>query len=767
MDFHPPHPTVARKLQLISQVLGTRPDAGLAKKLDHYAVETQFDVRALDKLKDEILQLPFSYPDDKKKHVLEEYLRQERSLLDNPGILSANVPADIYPCRELLNQSLIQRVAGGLFPLVEDIFSNEPDICRKMLLTNTPLMYGFSLVQKEHPDFIDHFKGAQRDKVQRWLAGKQQPSMKDLFAVLNEGGFTSDIRVCEILCTAMILEKTEELASPHYRLQDFFKRLIDNPKPDYHNTTEEYTSKIDFIHQAFLAGQILIRKEAEKQHPDYDTVISQFRGFCTKLGIDSMASKWRIDLLISLQKIFEGDFEGALQIYEYTIPYVFYTVDMTKVCIYYKDDSGRQTPSFYHIALAIGAIIKKRRPFLKRMKNYGILFGLFGKPVVPVESSYEEIPPTNRDSGTTDTIVEDWEIKQWANNFFNIFPLELIRNIDSTKFQEKYHTNVDMPLFIEDGKEPPKEPVKPYKKNFQIGNKIYPQIVWFSYTGNIDAVKTLLQSNVSVDSLSSSSESALLFAIEAMVPINTPYNPKIGKELFNLISQYPHDKKTINTPTNKQILTCLGQAVWTGDSEVVEKIIKMGAEIDALHSTDRKTALYRVVQYYNGLLKEKGKKMFFTPETIDGIRRGNEIFRGMTNDQVVRAWTRSEQNPFIQVSQEWHRKYINNRYTKVCTKEKMFKIADMLLRWGADPNFRHDINGLKGYTPLMLAAEKNNLELFKLMIENPKKPGNPNQKAQFMPGDNLYPEASCREIAQDWGSQDIIKYLDENKNRFK
>ena len=252
-----------------------------------------------------------------------------------------------------------------------------------------------------------------------------------------------------------------------------------------------------------------------------------------------------------------------------------------------------------------------------------------------------------------------------------------------------------------------------------------------------------------------------------MVPINTPYNPEIGKELFNLISQYPHDKKTINTPTNNQKLTCLGQAVWTGDSEVVEKIIKMGAEIDALQSTDRKTALYRVVQYYSGLPKKIGENMVFTPETIDGIRRGNEIFRGMTNDQVARAWINSQQNPFIQAVQERYRERVNDRFMKVCTKERMFKIADMLLRWGADPNFSHDINGLKGYTPLMRAAEKNNLELFKLMIENPRKPGNPNLKAQFMPGDNLYPEASCWEIAQDWGSQDIIKYLNENKDRFK
>jgi ankyrin repeat protein len=139
----------------------------------------------------------------------------------------------------------------------------------------------------------------------------------------------------------------------------------------------------------------------------------------------------------------------------------------------------------------------------------------------------------------------------------------------------------------------------------------------------------------------------------------------------------------------------------------------------------------------------------------------------MTNDQVVRTWISSQQNPFIQAVQERYQKKVNDQYMKVCTKEKMFKIADMLLRWGADPNFRHDINGLKGYTPLMLAAEKNNLELFKLMIENQRKPGNPNLKALFMPGDNLYPEASCWEIAQDWGSYDIIKYLDENKDRFK
>ena len=713
MQFQPPHPTIARKLQLISQVFGTRPDKGLAKLLDRYAVEIQFDVFKLEVLKDEIVKLPFQYPKDKQKHVLEEYLYQERELLDNPALYIAKVPADIYPNRESLNRSLVQRVAGGIFPLVEDIFKNQPDICKEILLTETPLALGFSLVKKEHPDFIEHFHGSERTKVQRWLSGSQKPSMKELFAVLGNGNLLSDTRTCEILFTAMLLEKCEELAAKHCKLQDFFKKMIINPQPDYRNTTEDYYHKVIFIHNAFLRSQLFIKKEAEKHNPEFDSIISKFKELCSNLKIDPIASKWRIDILISLQKIFEGKFKEALQIYENTIPYVFYTVDMQNVCIYPINNDYSQTASFYKIALAIGAI-NQDRPFLKLMKNYGILFHLFGMPIAPTAYAHDQVPSTNKQSRTKDSIVEDFEVKQWANNFFKYFPSNLIKNISSI---EQYHTNADSPLFIEEGKEP-KEPIKPYNKNFRIGTKIFPQLVWFTYTGNIDAVKTLLQSNANVNSLTSSSESALFFAIEHMVPINDPYIPQIGKELFNIISEIPHEKETLNTPSDKQKITCLGQAVWTGDYEIVEKIIKMGANVDAFQSTDRKTALYRVVQYYDGLPKKIGEKLKFTPETIDGIRRGNEFMQGLTNDEVVQTWIATQNNPQIQIIEKINREKINERYKKVCTKEKLFKIAETLLKWGADPNLPHNINGIKGYTPLMLAAEKNNLELFKLMVEN-------------------------------------------------
>ena len=762
MTFQPPHTTIGRKLQLISQVLGTRPESGLVKKLDRFATEEQFDIQALDELKDEILRLPFAYPNDGKKHILEDFLQQERYSLNNPALFIKKVPADIYPNKELLKRSLAQRVAGSLHSLVETIFINEPEICKEILLAESPLTYGFSLVLKQHTDFINHFHCIERDKIQRWIAGTQKPSMKELFIALENGNFISDIRTCEILCIAMILEKSEELTSKYYKLQDFFKKLLIDPEPNYNNTTEEYFIKIQYIRKAFLCSQILIRKEAEKTNPDFNSAIDKFRGICTEFGIDPIASEWRTDLLISLQRIFEGNFKEAIKIFEHTIPYAFYTVDMQSTCIYSINDTGTQFTSFYNIALAIGAI-EQDRPFLKMMKNYGILFGLFGKPIPPIKSSYDKVPPSNKGSRNLDTIVEDWEPIAWANNFFKFFPLNLIKNKDSI---ERFQTNADLPLFIE-LENLPKGPVKPYKKNFLLGRKTFPQLAWFTYVGNIEAVKTLLESNANVNSLTSSSESALLLAIEKMVPLNVPYQPKEGKILFDLISQYQHDKKTINTATDKNKLTCLGQSIWTGDYEIVEKIIKMGAEVDALQTTDRKSPLYKAVQYYTGIPKKFGEKMVFTPETIDGLRRGNEFMQGLTNDQVILTWLKMQHDPNIQEFSKIYRQIVNERYEKDCPKEKRLKIIELLLRWGADPNLPQNVNGLKGYTPLMLAAEKNCLDLFKLMIENPKKPGNPYQKAKFLPQDNLFPEANCWGIAKDWKSYDILKYLEDNKKKFK
>ena len=71
MEFNPPHPSLARQLQIISTVLDTRPNADFAVKLDQMAREPKIDFEVLEKLKDEIFRLPFEYP--KSSFIIEPF----------------------------------------------------------------------------------------------------------------------------------------------------------------------------------------------------------------------------------------------------------------------------------------------------------------------------------------------------------------------------------------------------------------------------------------------------------------------------------------------------------------------------------------------------------------------------------------------------------------------------------------------------------------------------------------------------------------------
>ena len=116
----------------------------------------------------------------------------------------------------------------------------------------------------------------------------------------------------------------------------------------------------------------------------------------------------------------------------------------------------------------------------------------------------------------------------------------------------------------------------------------------------------------------------------------------------------------------------------------------------------------------------------------------------------------------LEQAKQWVAQHFEEQRQKCLSKEKMFSIAKVLLENDADPNQRHDVNGLIGYTPLMMAAEKNLIDLFELMI---KHGGNPNQTARDT---GPYSSTiSCWDIAYYWKSNSILKYLEENRDRFK
>lgn len=86
----------------------------------------------------------------------------------------------------------------------------------------------------------------------------------------------------------------------------------------------------------------------------------------------------------------------------------------------------------------------------------------------------------------------------------------------------------------------------------------------------------------------------------------------------------------------------------------------------------------------------------------------------------------------------------------------MRQIARILLNAGANPNIEVVKNGMR-YTPLMLAAELNELQLFKKMIEQ----GGDWKKTYTVPVGQSFPKRAidCFDIAEYFESLDVMRYI--------
>ncbi|MCQ2100682.1 MAG: hypothetical protein MJZ10_10300 [Fibrobacter sp.] len=777
MKFNPPYPTFGRQLQLIARVLDTANDKDIQKKLEHLAHDSSINLDTLLDVKERVIQLPFCYPNKsgtmgatKTYNICEEFVKQLSEQFFELNISAINsLPAETFPSKEELNKSFIPFIGCVLVPFIADLFPDDVETGKKLLLSDKPLITGFKIVSHTIPNFIDGFKTAERDKVQRWIKGEQYPGMQGLFSTLDTASShlgNNYIRCCEILFAANVLQKIAEITEPIYKLPTFFKKLFDGTSKEDFKRDDIHIGKLLILRKHFIHAQDGIKFRASQNPSTFVTVLHQFANVCALLQINSMAVEWRYNVLVALALTYEGHFKKALDVFKQVMPNLFYTTDIIHEAFFIMDIDQKTGCSLYNIALALAAVCKDR-PFQKTLKTYGVLFGLFGKPTEAIKESFDTIPPVNKESRTKDITREDWEEQHWANRFFEFFPENLVKNIDSIKHMK---TNVNMPLFFTED-EMPKQPVKPYSKAFSIRWKTFPQLVWFAQTVDATAIKTLLEANVKDNKLTTSSESALLFSIEAMVPYNTPFNPEKGKEIFDLLvkhhiddsGRYAYDSKIVNTPTNKKKLTCLGQAVLSGNAEVVENLLKMGASVDALQSTDQQSPLYKMVQWSKGYPdKNILESMPLTPDNLDGMRRGNEFFQGKTNEEIIQMRNKIFQNEnFMEISsciRELHKKLFEEHLPP----ERTLEIAEILLKWKADPNKKHNRNGIIGYTPLMLAAELNSLEMFKLLL---KYGGNPNQEAEFTFGNPRY--ADCWGIARYWKSNSILQFLYENREKYK
>lgn len=124
--------------------------------------------------------------------------------------------------------------------------------------------------------------------------------------------------------------------------------------------------------------------------------------------------------------------------------------------------------------------------------------------------------------------------------------------------------------------------------------KKMPQLVYFSMRNDFDAVARLLEAGADVNKLSSSNESAVLMAVQAMQINLAPLN-SMDEGLFKLISEKTHRESILDSLSSKRKLSPLGCAVQTGRVDIVKKVLEMGATVDRRYDTTGETPLFTAI----------------------------------------------------------------------------------------------------------------------------------------------------------------------------
>lgn len=776
--FIPPFPIIANLLRLISRLLGTRPEGNYAKHLDRMATDSYLDIEMLIYLKNMIFQLPFKYEIKEKnapvrhlQHTCELFInRTSDRFFEIIQTLIIYGPADIFKTNNDYHKYLIEVGLKEIHDFVCNVFVSDSEIAHKMLTTERPLQFGFELAQELKPDFMEIFEGEERRKISEWRDGSRQTTMDNLFAYLRKNKTKLDdkyTRICEIFFISMLMHNIRAEDIPDdLDMNTVFNNIISGK--NYLDGPPDLYERAPYIaHEKFIDSQRTMLKRTLEKTADYGIIVSSFERKCDKYGVEEPAVGWRSKLLQAETKVLTGDYEGAISIFEEAIPLALYSTCSAKLYFY----SWKPGSTFFELALSVGSICKDR-PFLKKMKAYGILFGLFGLPIKAEKPTTEENLKKqknywdfhiNKESRAKDLIVEDWEVDQWICNFFEMLPKELIKDYENLIPLRK---DVNIPLLM--NKDSLKEPILSDPNYMHTtGWKKWPQLVWFTALGDVDSVRKLLDANADVNKLTSSGESALFWSLELMTLDNNAEIRKIGKKLFDLISSKEHDPKTVNVPINKKKETCLGRAVLCGDVNIVKKLIQMGAKVStenynecAIQSTDRETLLYKVVKHYkaNASLDNYINKST-SPEIYDGFRRQTEFLRGKTNNQVAAFISSMMNDPNMRTIMDHELK----QNVKAFDNESLYEIAKLLLENGADPNYGHNISRLVGNTPLMMAIENKALDMFKLLIDYG---GDPTQIGRDKTSVD-YPRFNCWDTAEFYKAEEILKYLNDNRDRFK
>jgi ankyrin repeat protein len=725
-----PYPTAQALLREIANALDTKSylSPKHARKLDDSCKKIDIHVGEFDELKELTVTAPIReiFGDEIWARVsiflretFKEYFHwMEHHPLDGMSVDQAN---QIFLKTQFFNHLLTSNF------LRKDNYQQSicvTDDIDLTLLENTPNNRLLALMETKEA----------KDRVYLWLKGTESPSLKYVER-LEQHSTNSFLSKNEWVAIkwGIVCRKFLRHCQPN---SDF--KLLSQKEISPFFKSEHNTNAVKFIiAKRYINGifQEIHQKGASQKSMDdrsnFENLLNLLKNEIDRtddsLGIDYVYHQFKAHHLV-----LAGQLQAANE--EYKLAF--------KKSLY-RAHSKAQIQITIKEALLVAAYQKQPdKVFINKLKSAAILFGLDALPARTEVEGKNKIELLNGN-----------EIDSYRYDFIKIFPAEYAYSgVQYPKYIEK------VGFLIEIDDEKLSEDLN--KKQIKIGcsdglqRKTTPLIV-AATKNKVEQVEQLLELGASVNVLSEVGDSPLLMSLTQMdftEPTST-----MDSRLFELISSKPHSANILNTVTTRKMNFPLMAAVETGNPEVVKKIISMSNEIkvDLKGCLDAITPLYRTLGLiYQVKCKPTSIEQFINQFTPENSHRLKPIFAG-TNDSVLKnIISKKPISSQYRLILEAILDVVQNQYPS--NPSKLRQIARFLIKKGASVNLEHRIQGML-YTPLMLAAEMDEVNLFRLMVEH----GGDWKKVYVLPEgiDSKDKAINCLHIAKYYKATQVVEYI--------
>jgi ankyrin repeat protein len=587
------------------------------------------------------------------------------------------------------------------------------------LIANHTNALGLAMSLLEHRDeewrsIISKQTKEERDKLGKWKSGTHLPDLSSLKAMFTSNNISTSTRALLLIARGLdYLNKQAE--------NQFFKLIIEskNQSPEsfgYRIREANRQQQVQLGHVMTDVAEIQkFITNRERTHLDAEKVlktISNVRSVIEKNKNDQLKNHW-CDFQSAKAHTFLGNFEEAKR----------YANNALKGYAY------RSLNDIDHVLQFSLGLAASQGPDKVLCKNIRKLMNTFD--VTAHTNS------TSINSAKAEDHIQNWEIDLWAFEFNKLYnPLENEKN--GHKPGPLIVNDIDIKYNL-------KKPDQILTLKTDNGYKRIPQLIRAIELDDYKVFDEILNAGASVNCYTSSGDTPLIVALDYL------QHQTLNKSsrYIDRLMKYDYKTEVVNAVTQKIRLNALHLAVKAGSIKVVNFLIKQGADVNIIATTDNMSPLYHCIQVAALAAGKSNIPALNTtdPHTQDALNRHSNTLYGMEIfDQI-------KKDKLGTISSEIMLGIMLNSYRNIPIGD-YHKIMSLLLENGADPDQEHQWP-IAGYTPLMIATENGNTTAFIMLIKH----GGDLKKTYYWPPKRSY--ITLHDIATHYDKPEILRVLEE------